>query len=101
MLLVAFIYGAFFADDYESPKQVPPRSMDDFSFGLCAGLTYYMCDPDWRICVCSCCCAPVRWADTVGSERVNSVNCGNFWMAVFLFSLLQVLASLTGVGIVF
>lgn len=89
MVMAAYFYGTFFSYPKNDLQRQPPVSDDDFTFGLCDGITQYACDPDWRICVCSCCFGPIRWADTVASPKVNFIN---FWAGLLLFVLLEVLA---------
>jgi len=96
MLLLAYCYGLCLDYSYEPLNRPPPRvSDDDFSFGVCDGIVRYPCDPDWRICVCSCCCGPIRWADTVSSRKLNFMF---FWPALLLFLILEVM---TGFSLIF
>lgn len=95
MLLVGCCYGSFCRYEYGDLRHRPSTSSDTWSFGLCAGITTNMCDPDWRICCCSCFCAPIRWADTVASTKVGFLS---FWLAIILFTSLEILAGLNLVG---
>lgn len=90
MALFGWIYGAFFTYDYGKLRKEPAATegRHGFSFGLFDG---FGCDPDWRICCCSCFCLPVRWADTASSHRVRFME---FWLALFVFALLITIAAL-------
>lgn len=95
MLLVAYCYGVFFQYDYGTLKRFPTHEGDDFAFGVCDGITRYVCDPDWRICCCACCCIAIRWADTAASSKVNFMS---FFGAVLVFTILEVLTGLSFFG---
>lgn len=93
MLLVAIaatIYGNYFTYPYvEYQADDQPAFMGEFSFGLFDGLR---CEPDWRICFFSCCCLPVRWADTMSSKKVRYMK---FWPALIAIVLLQATISVS------
>mmetsp|Transcript_32099 Transcript_32099/g.89424 ORF Transcript_32099/g.89424 Transcript_32099/m.89424 type:complete len:249 (+) Transcript_32099:2-748(+) len=92
-MIWSYIYGVCFTYAYPPLRNPPPApSREHFTFGLFHGCS---CDPDWRICCCSCCCGGIRWADSMGSEKVRFMS---FWPAVLLFAVLQYLAGLTGVA---
>lgn len=92
VLIAAYFYGACFTYDYP-PLRLVPDAVDSkyFTFSLFDG---FRCDPDWRIFCCSCCCLPIRWADTVSSTHVGWLG---FWQAVVLFTVWQLAASFTAV----
>jgi len=58
------------------------QTQETFAFALCDGL---FCDPDPKICMCSFCCIPVRWAATATSPKVKFMN--NFYVALIIFSV--------------
>merc|ERR1719296_333270 len=91
-MVLALCYANCFAGEYGKLRREPPDlgTQENFSFGLC-DFFRYACDPDMRLCCCSCCCLPLRWADTVSSHKVGF---GNFWFLVFFFTLLQVVVPL-------
>mmetsp|Transcript_4328 Transcript_4328/g.12477 ORF Transcript_4328/g.12477 Transcript_4328/m.12477 type:complete len:375 (-) Transcript_4328:160-1284(-) len=92
-MIYSYIYGVCFTYAYPPMRSAPrePRR-DHFTFELFHGCN---CDPDWRICCCSFFCSGIRWADTMGSDKVRFLS---FWPAVLLFALLQFLTGLTGVA---
>jgi len=93
VIIAAYCYGTCFTYSYPPPRLMPSRAAQDtFTFNLFDGLR---CDPDWRICCCSCFCMPIRWADTVGSDRIRMMT---FWQALILFATLQALAGVTVIG---
>lgn len=90
MLLFAWIYGTCFT--YEYPKPSTNFSKADpsyFSFSLFEGCK---CDPDRRIPLFSCCCLPVRWADTASAPKLGGFR---FWPTVVFISALLALAPAT------
>lgn len=89
MGIAGWIYGTFFTFAYPPLRQEPVVTRENFSFGLFRGLTW---DPDWRICMFSFCCMPVRWADTVSSSKIGFMG---FWAALFLFAGLSAISQFT------
>lgn len=50
------------------------------------------CGQDWQLCCWGAFCPMIRWADTIGNERVLK---GSFWTAFFLMLILYVIGPLT------
>jgi Cys-rich protein (TIGR01571 family) len=88
-LICGYIYGEFFTYEFDMLKQTPPANRENFAFNLLAGLHF---DPDWRICVFSCFCTPVRWAATASNERIRFIH---YWTGIGLFAFLTACAPLT------
>lgn len=90
MLLLALVYARFLTYEYERPKK-DLRHVDRqyFSFSLLDSLR---CDPDARILCVSCCCQPIRWADTASSGELGDVP---FWPAVMLMCGLIALSGIS------
>jgi len=73
---------------YSSTKQFPPAEEpgmqklkeDQFTFPL------FSCFGDPQICCFTCCCWPIRWADTMRMAGLMS-----FWVALFLFLGLEII----------
>lgn len=86
--IFGWVYGSYFTYGYAKLRQVPAVMMgrQGFTFGLFHG---FCCDPDCRIFCFSCFCAPVRWADTASSDRIQFMD---FWLALTVFAILLVLA---------
>eukprot|EP00931_Biecheleriopsis_adriatica_P049627 TRINITY_DN2870_c0_g2_i1.p1 TRINITY_DN2870_c0_g2~~TRINITY_DN2870_c0_g2_i1.p1 ORF type:complete len:391 (-),score=88.76 TRINITY_DN2870_c0_g2_i1:17-1189(-) len=106
VLIAAFIYSSQFKYEYPRLKAEPEATRQGFVFSLFECL---QCGPetpasamwrDGRILVCSCCCMPVRWADTASSSKVKFMP---FWNAVVVVAILTALsgASFFVTGIVF
>lgn len=104
MLVGAYIYGRKFTYEYPSISKLPVTLRDgygrplSFTFGL---FEFFHCNQeaesniiweDRRIPIFSCCCLPVRWADTTSSQKVRYMG---FWSAVVTVTLLNALAGVT------
>lgn len=56
------------------------------------------CQKDWNICLLALCCPIIRWADTIGNDKVLK---GSFWTAFFLMLFLGILGPFTfGVSVI-
>jgi len=89
LLIVGQLYGRHCTYEYPALFRRPEVSGGTFSFGLFDGFNL---DPDWRICLFSCCCQPVRWADTASNLRIRFVH---FWPGIVIFGSLCALSGLT------
>lgn len=87
--IVAILYGQFLTYPYVRFHYEDAPFTGEFTFGLFEGIG---CDPDWRICFCSCLCLPVRWADTISSRKVQYMG---YWPALVAMVLLQSFVSVT------
>lgn len=76
------VYRSFLSYPYPEPHLFPPVTRTDFTFPWWFGMT---CDPDWRICCCSFCCLPVRWAATASSAKLPENTRGG-WLQQCLLS---------------
>lgn len=70
---------AYFVGDWQLPTE-------DWPF------EHWKLKSDWPICLMACCCPAIRWADTIGSDRLWG---GFFWHAFLLFLVLQILGIYT------
>jgi len=90
MLVFAWIYGNCCTYEYPRPsKNISKSDPSYFSFSLFDGCR---CDPDRRIQVFSCCCLPVRWADTASAPKLGGFR---FWPTVVFISALLALAPIS------
>eukprot|EP00930_Biecheleria_cincta_P082464 TRINITY_DN72195_c0_g1_i1.p1 TRINITY_DN72195_c0_g1~~TRINITY_DN72195_c0_g1_i1.p1 ORF type:complete len:512 (+),score=96.25 TRINITY_DN72195_c0_g1_i1:114-1649(+) len=76
------VYRSFLSYPYPEPQLFPLVTRTDFTFPWWFGMT---CDPDWRICFCSFCCLPVRWAATASAPKLPENTRGG-WLQQYLFS---------------
>lgn len=67
------------------------QGADGFSYGLCSFDN--MVGSHAGICLCSFCCLPIRWADTMSKEPVPKFM--NFWVALSALSVLWFLSEAT------
>lgn len=101
MMCMAFVYTKYFTYQYPKLKNELEVSREHFNFSLfeCCN-----CDPeapsreimyDRRIPCFSCCCGPIRWADTASSSKTDFIS---FWPAVVLAVALNALAGVSFYG---
>lgn len=89
LLVGGWVYGTCFTYAYPPVRLFPPVTRAGFTFPMWHGLT---CDPDWRICFFGCCLAPVRWADTASSPKINfNLKFMGYWSFLFVFGVLYTL----------
>ncbi|CAJ1396755.1 unnamed protein product [Effrenium voratum] len=92
IMIAAFIYVTFFTYQYPMLKNQPVVYGDHFTFSLFECCNWDRDAPsaeimrDRRIPCCSCCCLPVRWADTASSSKTGFLP---FWPGVILIALLN------------
>jgi len=89
ILCFGWFYGAYLTFEYPPLRKEPAVTRNGFSFGLADGCS---CDPDSRICLTSCFCLPVRWADTASSPKVDFIK---FWTGLFLFAIFYASINIT------
>jgi len=96
MMIMAKVYGMAFTYPYPKLHREPTVNRDHFTFSLFECCNW---DPDApsreamrdrRIPCCSCCCGPIRWADTASSGKTKLVA---FWPAAILAVAMNALAS--------
>eukprot|EP00930_Biecheleria_cincta_P043749 TRINITY_DN30026_c0_g1_i1.p1 TRINITY_DN30026_c0_g1~~TRINITY_DN30026_c0_g1_i1.p1 ORF type:complete len:360 (+),score=66.39 TRINITY_DN30026_c0_g1_i1:33-1082(+) len=86
LLVGGWVYGTSFTYAYPPVRLFPPVTRTGFTFPMWHGFT---CDPDWRICFFACCLAPVRWADTASSPKIDGgFKFMGYWSFLFLFGVL-------------
>lgn len=95
LLIVAFAYVyKSYRQDAARPGEREMRLEDGWAYGP---LDCRELKADWTICCMALFCPAVRWADTIGSDKIWP---GVFWEAFLLFLFLQALGPLTfGVSI--
>lgn len=97
-MLVALIYVSYFTYEYPKLSKQPVVTRDHFTFSLfeCCN-----CDAeaasreimrDGRIPCCSCCCGPIRWADTASSSKTAFIS---FWPGVAVATGLNALVGVS------
>lgn len=106
MMIMAKVYGMAFTYPYPKLHKEPEVTREHFTFSLCECCNF---DPDApsreamrdrRIPCCSCCCGPIRWADTASSSKTNLVS---FWPAAILAVVMNALAGVSfyATGLIF
>eukprot|EP00928_Gymnodinium_smaydae_P063005 TRINITY_DN46713_c0_g1_i1.p1 TRINITY_DN46713_c0_g1~~TRINITY_DN46713_c0_g1_i1.p1 ORF type:complete len:504 (+),score=96.43 TRINITY_DN46713_c0_g1_i1:135-1646(+) len=86
VLIAAAIYNKSRLKKAWPQKQSPENTVNDpyvFGYGV------FSCFSDINICLCSFCCTPVRWADTMSKTEPPLVP---FWKGVIIGGLLYILA---------
>jgi len=101
MLGMAYIYGRRFTYPYPPLPKAPETARDasgkplGFTFSL---FEFFHCNGQadsniifrhLRIPFSSCCCLPIRWADTTSSQKIRWMG---YWAAVVLATVLNALA---------
>jgi len=98
MMIMAKVYGMAFTYPYPKLHREPTVNRDHFTFSLFECCNW---DPDApsreamrdrRIPCCSCCCGPIRWADTASSGKTKLVA---FWPAAILAVAMNALAGVS------
>jgi len=92
MGIIGFLYRRFFSYRFPALRRPPELSQSTFSFGL---FDAFNGDPDFRICLSSLFCTAARWADTASASAWRETSWTNFWVMLFMFSLLASCSSMT------
>jgi len=101
MLVMAYIYGRKFTYEYPPLPKAPETVRDvsgkpmQFTFSLFEFFHFNsqvdsnIIFRDMRIPLFSCCCLPIRWADTTSAQKIHWLG---FWTAVVTATVLNALA---------